>query len=545
MLRNLFNPNTLARRSRRNPLLCHRSAVIEFLEARLLLTANGLVDVSSLTISFAPDGTHVGGHESSLHTDMADLGTEAEWQDTILSAFRTWMQEINGDVQMVSDGGQDFGVAGLSQGDSRFGDIRVAAVPLSDGIIAVSVPHNDSISGTWAGDVLFNSEVDLANLDELFSITLHESGHILGLQHSTDPASVMFSHANTSIMAPTADDLSELRRLYGSGSEGSEHETEIDDDDNDDVDHPEELINQAPVGAFSYYQIDGSIQSADDVDHFLFTAGEADSEKIKSATIVLQTWDLSGRLPEIALLTSSGKSVESTVMVTTDGRIILQPKEVEAGKAYIVRVNSTGADTSCHYRLTVSFSSRKSETPLGSLSTGTLDREKQQKRSDLYVAESQLFTFAIAAKKLKRDQMAGVAMSIFDSNGTRVFQMATATGQTVLERSILLAPGAYTVLTEAVLPPDTRRSPEIEYQLFAAVSSLPVGPSVTDPTNLPEYYDPDLQMYLYPGHVATPEPYVVIPDPNYQPYTYVPPAVVQPTAPLSWEDYLRLMGFLM
>ena len=531
------------RRTRQNRFSSTRYSALECLEPRTLLTAAGLIDISSLTISFAPDGTHVAGYESNLFSEMASQGTEAEWQDTIVSAFRTWMQEIDGDVVPVADGGQDFGVAGPAQGDLRFGDIRIASVPLSDGNIAVAIPHDATVTGTWAGDILFNSDVDLANLDEVFSITLHEAGHVLGLQHSADPESAMFSHTDTNVMQPTASDLSNLRRLYGTHSEAS-------DDNNDKRKNAEQLTNQAPVGAFSQYEVTGSIQAVEDVDHFQFSSGDESGGAVRMATIVLNSTFTNGQIPELTLMKSSGKVLESTVMVTGDGRIILQSSEVEAGKDYIVRVNSNGVEAVGEYRLTISFSCKKST--FEKLASGTLAAEKAQKTSALYVAESQLFTFALSAQKLKKNQTAGVVMSVFDASGALVYYLATATGETRINNSVLLAPGAYTVITEAVLPPEAKKSTEVEYKLLADESSIPVGPMLRDPTMLPAFHTSEPDLYVYPGDVYSPIPFILLPLPTlppttFEPRTTSPPVstnpVANPQVPVSWRSYLNLMGY--
>src|SRR6266487_2961635 len=100
------------------------------LEDRLTPTWGvGWYNPDSLTLSFVPDGTDVSGTPSSLH---ALLGPNSSaWQREILRAFQTWAVETNVNIGLVADGGQALGIAGLAQGDSRFGDIRIAARPLS------------------------------------------------------------------------------------------------------------------------------------------------------------------------------------------------------------------------------------------------------------------------------------------------------------------------------------------------------------------------------------------------------------------------------
>ena len=58
-----------------------------------------------------------------------------------------------GDIGVVPDEGGAFGAPGLSQRDPRFGDIRIAAIPLEPTAGAVSVPTDRLVAGTWFADV--------------------------------------------------------------------------------------------------------------------------------------------------------------------------------------------------------------------------------------------------------------------------------------------------------------------------------------------------------------------------------------------------------
>ena len=179
-----------------------------------MLHGEGLVvtGVPELTISFAPDGTNVAGQTSGLFTDP-ELQQIPHWQDTIVRAFQTWARYTGTNVKVVSDSGAPLGTSGATQGDPRFGDVRVAAVPLSSDVIAMSVPQNEVVSGTWAGDLLFNLDATMASADALYSVALHEAGHVFGLGHSDDPASPMFFHGVSQAVTPTAQDIQALRGI--------------------------------------------------------------------------------------------------------------------------------------------------------------------------------------------------------------------------------------------------------------------------------------------------------------------------------------------
>jgi predicted Zn-dependent protease len=165
---------------------------VEELEDRMVLTTFGAPwpDPEHLTLSFAPDQSPAAGG-SDLFRTLDALAPPAVWQTDILRAFQTWAQYANINIGLVSDDGAPLGVAGAPQDDPRFGDIRVAAFALDSQELAVASPF-DVLAGTNSGDVRLNSnDLTGANSYDLFSIFLHEAGHVLGVDHSNDPASPM------------------------------------------------------------------------------------------------------------------------------------------------------------------------------------------------------------------------------------------------------------------------------------------------------------------------------------------------------------------
>src|SRR5207244_3728623 len=103
-----------------------------------------------------------------------------------------------------------------------FGDIRIAARPResnTDGNLAGAAPFEYSGS-TWTGDVILNSSVNFGVGNggaayDLYSVLLHEAGHVFGLDHNTaDPQSVM-REAYAYHTGLSASDVSALQALYG------------------------------------------------------------------------------------------------------------------------------------------------------------------------------------------------------------------------------------------------------------------------------------------------------------------------------------------
>src|SRR5215831_15227548 len=168
-----------------------------------------------LTFSFVPDGTNVNGEPSGLFRTLDSQQPTADWEGEILRAFQTWAAAANLNFALVPDGGQPLGTPGPDQGDPRFGDIRIAAVPMSPEVLAVTVPHDPFLSGTWSGDILLNDAASsIGQASTLLPVVLHEIGHALGLDDSTDPASVMFPQLGDRIaLAPS--DIADVQALYG------------------------------------------------------------------------------------------------------------------------------------------------------------------------------------------------------------------------------------------------------------------------------------------------------------------------------------------
>src|SRR5262249_7597953 len=131
---------------------------LETLEGRRVPAQFGVPwhDPEHLSVSFVPDGTLIAGDRSSLFGLLDGTETTATRQGEILRAFQTWADAARVNFSVVPDDGTPLGAPGPDQGDSRFGDIRIGARPMSPEVLAISVPHDPFLSGTWSGDILLN-----------------------------------------------------------------------------------------------------------------------------------------------------------------------------------------------------------------------------------------------------------------------------------------------------------------------------------------------------------------------------------------------------
>src|SRR5262249_41188618 len=145
------------------------------------------------TLSFVPDGTTPDGYQSNLFKSMGTMAANRLWQAEVLRAAQTWAAAGNIDIGLVTDAGQTLGVTGLIQGDTRFGDIRVAAEPMGAGAqLSIGSAYNP-VAGTRSGDIVFNSSVPwgIGTGNDIYTAALHEIGNALGMTENDDPTSAM------------------------------------------------------------------------------------------------------------------------------------------------------------------------------------------------------------------------------------------------------------------------------------------------------------------------------------------------------------------
>jgi hypothetical protein len=328
----------------------HRLRSLEILEDRTAPAIYGQpwATPTHLTVSFAPDGTPIGGQVSDLFKTLNVSQPTVSWQQTILEAVQAWASQANLNVGLVSDGGQPFGTPALNLGDTRFGDIRIGAATMGQDSAAVSFPPDAYFAGFWSGDIVLNDSVKAnASPSDLYAIMLHELGHSFALPDSTDPTSVMYEQPALPASQLSPSDVSAIQALYGPpDSSLSSHNslaTPLP------IPTPQPFNGSTPIVAY------GDINSAQTLVVYSFTPP---SNVHGGVTVRLVTAGLSLLDPLVSVVDGSGKLLGRAS--STDlggGAVTIQLPALSPGSAYYAEVQAAtpGPFDSGRFGLAVSF----------------------------------------------------------------------------------------------------------------------------------------------------------------------------------------------
>lgn len=497
---NLKRRNARRRRTRSHFLT-------ETLEQKCMLTGIAWGNAPDLGISFAPDGTDVAGYTNELHSAFNAVASEAEWKSAIESAFATWTQYIDASTHTVPDSGDAFGITGAAYGDLRFGEVRIAAISGGPNYYAFGIPHNEFVSGTWSGDIVFNSDGPFDSLTDIYAVALHEAGHVFGLEHSDDPNSPMFEHGIPTSVIPTEADIATLQSLYGSPKQ-------LNEPSRVQVEYPwEDISNDLFAGAVTLnptrgfqhgrYSLDGAIREPGDVDVYRFEGHRQWQSGSGVTNIIIRSKSRGRLVPKATLFDSRGREVPTSVLQSGNGTLVLQSKNINHRMDYFLRIESANGDgptATGDYSLIVASQTKKSQ-PM-QLVKDTLTDSQREIRHRLFVGHAQLLSLLLSVEETSVDGAVGLA--VHDSDGTLLASVSTGFGGDRSLPSLLLRGGTYYITVKAESS-DTLSNTKFEVK--GTRVDRHDGPLLSDPTADPAFpCEHDAETFCYDDGTVTNNP---------------------------------------
>jgi hypothetical protein len=299
----------------------------------------------NVSVSFMPDGTLISSsYPSNLFATYNAAYPQATWQREVARALQSWANVSNLNFHFVPDDGSPQGTAGLAQGDTRFGDIRIGGYNMGSGILGLGWNPG---STTTAGDVELstNAALPIGSMPDLASVVMHEVGHGIGFNHSLVDPAVMEGGLWGTYPGPYADDIAGVQAMYGARRP-----------DAYDAAASNDTLATATALTLSYGGVSANadITTMADVDYYRVVVPAGSDGTL---TVSVDARNLSLFAPKVSVYDASGTLVATASASTYGDVATVRLSGLVAGQTYYVRAQGATTDVfgMGAYKLTAQF----------------------------------------------------------------------------------------------------------------------------------------------------------------------------------------------
>ncbi|MBI1916241.1 MAG: matrixin family metalloprotease [Planctomycetes bacterium] len=342
---------------------------LEELESRITpysVSGNAWTHPELLSLSSAPDGTvwASGGNTSNLFSSLnGSFSSTADWQHQILLAAQSWAEQANINFTVVSDNGQTIGQGSYQQGDPNHGDVRFGGYNFGTGTQPVAQAFMPPPANNYdiAGEIKFNTGkyFTTGTTYDLFTVTAHELGHALGLNHSIYSRAVMYSTYVSAMTALYSDDINGIRAIYGARP----NDTYDAAASNGTFATASDITSTISTSTYTATLTGLDITTQSDVDYYKFSAPTGTASTLQ---VVVQSQGLSLLMPTVTVYASDQSTILGSASDTgyAGSTLTIPISNVTAGQQFYVKVtgNEASAFGTGKYAMTLNFSTGANPT---------------------------------------------------------------------------------------------------------------------------------------------------------------------------------------
>jgi hypothetical protein len=234
------------------------------------------------------------------------------------------------------------------------------------------------------------------------------------------------------------------------------------------------------------FAYNGVLEGKADVDHYAVQAPTATDGTDVAMIVRLNNLQTGHVAPALAVTDAAGRPVPYQVLANDGTTLAVQVLGVTRGAGYVLQLASPAnlTDATGNYRLTVNFQQPDGAT-FSRLVNGQLGGTSRSATGTLVVQNSRLFSFDLFASPAGGGSVTDpVTVTITDGRGATVLRLSQVPGGPLVSGGVYLTPGNYAVQV-ALGGTAGPTAPFVNYGLFAAAASDPVGPYPTNTGGTP------------------------------------------------------------